>query len=141
MELKLWRGTKFESSFDDVRAASLQRSNGERSDHIAALQALDNSLLLAKEIEDQTRIAELLWRKAEVFFAMGNYGEAAKLAEESLKIARRLRFANLSFLTATLWGKSLEKIARCFPAQPDSRPVAFGAVELRIAHFVCVGEE
>src|SRR5262249_29716144 len=80
-----------------------------KGDHAAAMQALDERLLLAKEVEDQTRIAELLWRKAEVFFAMGNYGEAARLSEESLKIARRLRFANLTFLTATLWGKSLLK--------------------------------
>jgi CHAT domain-containing protein len=80
-----------------------------KGDHAAAMQVLDESLALAKEIEDQTRIAELLWRKAEVFFAIGNYSEAARLSEESLKIAHRLRFANLSFLTATLWGKALLK--------------------------------
>ncbi|MBO0859665.1 MAG: CHAT domain-containing protein [Chloracidobacterium sp.] len=80
-----------------------------KGDYAAAIRALDGSLLSAKELEDQTRIAELLWRKAEVFFAMENYGEAARLSEESLKIARSLRFANLSFLTATLWGKALLK--------------------------------
>ncbi|MGH9837987.1 MAG: CHAT domain-containing protein [Blastocatellia bacterium] len=75
----------------------------------AALYAVDRSLALAKEIEDQTRIAELLWRKAEVFFTKRDFDEAAVLSAQSLDIARRIRFSNLSHLAATLLGQSYLK--------------------------------
>lgn len=80
-----------------------------KGNHAAALESLDRSLSLANEIEDQTRIAELLWRKAEVFYATGKFGEAAALSEKSLGIARRLRLPKHSYLAATLLGKALLK--------------------------------
>ncbi len=81
----------------------------ERKEFAAAFRALDRGLLLAKEVEDQMRIAELLWRKAEVFYAMGNFDNAAALSEESLQLARRLRLPKHSYLAATLVGKALLK--------------------------------
>jgi CHAT domain-containing protein/Tfp pilus assembly protein PilF len=81
----------------------------EKREFTTAFRLLDQALLLAKEIEDQTRIAELLWRKAEVFYAMGNFGEAAALSGESLQLARRLRLPKHSYLAATLVGKALLK--------------------------------
>ncbi len=80
-----------------------------KGDYPAALDIFERSLSLAKEVEDQTRIAELLWRKAEVFYAMDNFSEAAALSEESLKFARHLRLPKHSYLAATLLGKSLLK--------------------------------
>ncbi len=80
-----------------------------KGDLAAALEALDRSLALAKEIEDQTRIAELLWRKAEVLFAKRDFNEASALSAQSLDIADRIRFSNLSYLAATLLGQSYLK--------------------------------
>jgi CHAT domain-containing protein len=74
-----------------------------------ALGILDRSLALAGELEDQTRIAELLWRKAEARFAMGDFGEAARLSEKSLGIARQLRLPKHSYLAATMLGRALLK--------------------------------
>jgi CHAT domain-containing protein/uncharacterized protein HemY len=80
-----------------------------KGDYAAALTALERSLSLADELGDQTRTAELLWRKAEVFFEMGNFGEAARLSENSLEIARRLHLPKHSYLAATMLGKALLK--------------------------------
>lgn len=78
----------------------------EQGNFKAALEALAQGLALAKEIGDQTRIAEILWRKAEVYFDLHNYAEAAVLSEEALRIARSLRLPKLSYLTATTLGKA-----------------------------------
>lgn len=69
-----------------------------------ALAALDQALSLATAREDQTRIAELLWRKAEVFVAMQDFEPAIHLSKQVLQLARRIQFSNLSYLAATLLG-------------------------------------
>ncbi|MGE0128938.1 MAG: CHAT domain-containing protein [Blastocatellales bacterium] len=71
-----------------------------------ALEILDRSLVLAKEIDDQTRIAEILWREAEVFYEMGDYDRTVELAESALKLARKLRFTNLAYVSATTLGRA-----------------------------------
>jgi CHAT domain-containing protein len=72
----------------------------------AALEVLDSGLSMAKELDDKIRIAELLWRKAEVFYSIGDYEQTAVLAEESFKLAHQLRQSNLSCYAATLLGKA-----------------------------------
>jgi CHAT domain-containing protein/Tfp pilus assembly protein PilF len=76
----------------------------EKNDYVAALENLDRSLALAKEIGDQVRIAEILWRKAQVQQAIGNFAEAAALSESALQLARQLQLPKLSYLTATTLG-------------------------------------
>lgn len=78
-----------------------------KGDYPAAIEILDRSLRLAEELDAQTRIAEILWRKAEVYISTENYAEAALLAERSLLLARRLRFPNLIHLSAKTLGEAL----------------------------------
>ncbi len=78
----------------------------EKGEFKAALEALDQGLSLAQQVGDQTRIAEILWRKAEVHHDLRNYTEAITLSESALKIARKLRLPKLSYLTATTLGKA-----------------------------------
>jgi CHAT domain-containing protein len=78
----------------------------EQRQYAEALAILDRSLLLAKEVDDQVRIGEILWRKAEVFYEMGNYDRAAELAETAFKLASKLRLPNLSYVSATLLGRA-----------------------------------
>lgn len=98
-----------ESSYKDVIIAArsgLSAIYKVRGDYKTALKELDISLPLANEIEDKTRTAEILWRKAEVMYELGDFVEAAMLSEQSLKLAREMRFFNLSYYAATLLGKS-----------------------------------
>lgn len=74
--------------------------------YAAALEQLNRSLSLARESGNQVRITELLWRKAEVSLATGNYSEAAALAREASELARQLRLPKLSYLTTTTLGQS-----------------------------------
>ena len=77
-----------------------------RGNHAAAIKQLNQSLGLAREISDQVRITELLWRKAEVGLATRNYSEAAALAREASELARQLRLPKLSYLTTTTLGQA-----------------------------------
>lgn len=81
----------------------------EKGDFKAALEVLDQSLSLAEQVGDQTRIAEILWRKAEVHHDLCNYAEAVALSESALKLARKLGLPKLSYLTATTLGKAYIK--------------------------------
>lgn len=78
----------------------------EQKKYTEAIYALDRSLSLAEEIDDQIRIAEILWRKSEANHAMGSFLEAAALSESAHQIARRLRLPKLSYLTATTLGRA-----------------------------------
>lgn len=81
----------------------------EKGDFKAALEVHEQSLSLAEQVGDQTRIAEILWRKAEVHHDLRNYADAVALSESALKIARRLGLPKLSYLTATTLGKAYIK--------------------------------
>lgn len=75
-------------------------------DFYKALGLLDIGLFFAKEIEDKNRISIILWRQADVRYEMGEYAISATLAEESLRLAREMRFFNLSYYSATILGKA-----------------------------------
>lgn len=81
----------------------------ERGEFKVALEVLDQSLTLAEQVGDQTRIAEILWRKAEVHHDLHNYADAVALSESALTIARKLGLPKLSYLTATTLGKAYAK--------------------------------
>jgi CHAT domain-containing protein len=68
-----------------------------------ALQAINQSLELARRVNAKTREAELLWRAAQIYYASQDYRESAALAEQALTLARLLRLPKLTcFATATL---------------------------------------
>jgi CHAT domain-containing protein len=81
----------------------------EKGEFKAALEVIDQSLSLAEQVGDQMRIAEILWRKAEVHHDLRNYADAVALSESALKIARKLGLPKLSYLTATTLGKAYIK--------------------------------
>ncbi len=81
----------------------------EKGEFKAALEVLDLGISLAEQVGDQTRIAEILWRKAEVHHDLRNYTDAVALSESALKIARKLGLPKLSYLTATTLGKAYIK--------------------------------
>ena len=81
----------------------------EKGEFKAALEVLDLGLSLAEQVGDQTRIAEILWRKAEVHHDLRNYADAVVLSESALKIAQKLGLPKLSYLTATTLGKTYIK--------------------------------
>lgn len=71
-----------------------------------AHESLDRGLALAREIDDQLRIAEILWRKAETHYAAREYVAAAKLAESAAALAGQLNLPKLSYLTTTTLGRA-----------------------------------
>jgi CHAT domain-containing protein/tetratricopeptide (TPR) repeat protein len=74
-----------------------------KRDYANALQALNQSLELARRVNAKTREAELLWRVAQTQYAMQNYRESGVLAEQALTLARSRGLTKLSYLaTATL---------------------------------------
>jgi CHAT domain-containing protein/tetratricopeptide (TPR) repeat protein len=81
----------------------------EKGEFKAALEILDLGISLAEQVGDQTRVAEILWRKAEVHHDLRNYANAVALSEDALKIARKLGLPKLSYLTATTLGKAYAK--------------------------------
>ena len=78
----------------------------EKGEYDKAIALLESGLALAKQVEDKTRIAENLRRQADVRYEMGEYITSATLAEESLRLAREMRFFNLSYYAATILGKA-----------------------------------
>ncbi len=80
-----------------------------KGDFSSAINILDSSLDLAKDLGDKVRIAEILWRKAEVFYDMRRFDQSVELATQSLHLADELKFSNLSILASTLLAKSLLK--------------------------------
>jgi CHAT domain-containing protein len=68
-----------------------------------ALQAINQTLELARQVNAKTREMELLWSAARTNYAMQDYRESAALAEQALTLARSLRLPKLTyFATATL---------------------------------------
>lgn len=82
---------------------AVQQAQGN---YATALDALDRGLALAKETDDQVRIAEILWRKSEALYAGQRHAEATALAQTALDLARRLRLPKLSYLIATTLGRA-----------------------------------
>ena len=74
-----------------------------KQDFPNALQAINQSLALARQVNARTREVELLWCAAQTYYEMENYRESASLAEQAVTLARSLRLPKLAYLaTATL---------------------------------------
>jgi CHAT domain-containing protein len=71
-----------------------------------ALQALNQSLELARRVNARVREGELLWRAAQTYYAMQNYRESAVLAEQALALARSLRLPKLTYFATTALGEA-----------------------------------
>ncbi len=71
-----------------------------------ALKVINQSLELARRVNAKTREVELLWRAAQTYYAMRNYGESAAVAEQALTLARLLRLPKLTYLAATALGEA-----------------------------------
>ena len=71
-----------------------------------ALQAINQSLELARRVNAKTREVELLWCAAQTYYAMHNYSESASLAEQAAKLARSLRLPKLTYLTTAALGEA-----------------------------------
>jgi CHAT domain-containing protein len=71
-----------------------------------ALKSINDSLELARRVNAKTREVELLWRAAQTYYAMQNYGESAALAEHALALARSLRLAKLTYLATAALGEA-----------------------------------
>jgi CHAT domain-containing protein/uncharacterized protein HemY len=77
-----------------------------KGDYKKALEMLSQSLTTARETNDLTRQAELQWRMAEVYYAMGDGTHAEEYAGSALKLARDLRLPKLTYLATTTLGQS-----------------------------------
>jgi CHAT domain-containing protein len=71
-----------------------------------ALKSINDSLELTRRVNAKTREVELLWRAAQTYYAMQNYGESAALAEHALALARSLRLAKLTYLATAALGEA-----------------------------------
>ncbi len=78
----------------------------EQGKYAEALEFLEKSLSLAKSIEDKARNSELLWRKAEVQLAKGDFAESISSASEAAELAEQLSLRNVSYLALTTLGKA-----------------------------------
>jgi CHAT domain-containing protein/tetratricopeptide (TPR) repeat protein len=68
-----------------------------------ALVALNKGLTIARETQDKMRQTELVWRTAQTYQQMKEYGRAEQLAQDAVVLARAIRLPKLTFLaTATL---------------------------------------
>ena len=77
-----------------------------KRDFPKALQALNQSLELARRMNAKTREAELLWRAAQTYYAMRNYHDSAALAEQALTLARSLKLPKLTYLATAALGEA-----------------------------------
>jgi len=71
-----------------------------------ALNAISQSLELARRVNAKTREVELLWRLAQIYYAMQNYHESAAFAEQALTLARSLHLPKLTYLTTAALGEA-----------------------------------
>ena len=92
-------------SANNILASLAQTSN----DHQEAVERLQKSVTLAEKSRNVLRVVESKWRLGESLFTFGKYGEAKKLAQESLSVAQKNKWSNLIYLSATLVGRTLIK--------------------------------
>jgi CHAT domain-containing protein len=77
-----------------------------KRDFANALQAINQSLELARRVRAKTREVELLWRAAQTYYAMQNYRESAALAEQALTLTRSLQLPKLTYLATAALGEA-----------------------------------
>ena len=64
------------------------------------------------DVRSRTRFegaTEILWRQSEAYYGLGNYAQAAMLAQTALTFAGQLRLLKLSYLSATTLGQCYAK--------------------------------
>lgn len=107
----------FERSLERANTAKLvdvQIAAGEglgveltaKRDFPNALQAINQSLELARREKSKMREVELLWRAAQTYYAMRDYSESVNLAEQALTLARSLRLPKLTYLATAALGQA-----------------------------------
>lgn len=107
----------FQRSMEHADAAKLvevQIAAGEglgivltaKRDFPNALQVINQSLDLARRVNAKIREAELLWRAAQIHYAMQNYRESAASAERALALARSLRLPKLTYSATAALGEA-----------------------------------
>src|SRR5207249_5334475 len=78
-----------------------------KRDFAGAIESLKSGLALAKQTENKTREAEILWRSAQVYYEKGDYAQTSELAQSALTVARALHLPKLTYLATTTLGQSL----------------------------------
>lgn len=71
-----------------------------------ALKAITESLELARRVNAKPREVELLWRMAQIHYAMQNHRESASLAEEAARLARSRGLPKLTYLATAALGEA-----------------------------------
>lgn len=71
-----------------------------------ALQAINQSLELVRQVNVRTHEVELLWCAAQTYYEMQNYRESASLAEQAVTLARSLRLPKLTYLATAALGEA-----------------------------------
>ena len=71
-----------------------------------ALNSLDAALLTARGTRDNTRVAELLWRRSQVSLANGDATKSIENATEAINLADQLSLKNVRYLALTTLGKA-----------------------------------
>ncbi|MGI8838886.1 MAG: CHAT domain-containing tetratricopeptide repeat protein [Pyrinomonadaceae bacterium] len=77
-----------------------------KKDFTGALEVLNQSLALAKDMKDKTRQAEIIWRTSQTYYGMANYKVSAVLAENALELSRAVHSPKLVYLATTTLGES-----------------------------------
>jgi CHAT domain-containing protein len=77
-----------------------------KKDFKAAIEALNQSLGIAKDKKDKTRQTELLWRTAQTYYEMEDYTQAGAFAESAENLARASHLPKLTYLATTTLGQS-----------------------------------
>jgi CHAT domain-containing protein len=71
-----------------------------------ALNAINQSLEIARRVNAKSREVELLWRAAQTYHAMQNYRDSAELAEQALTLARSLQLPKLTYFATAELGEA-----------------------------------
>lgn len=77
-----------------------------RRDFPNALNAINQSLEIARRVSAKTREGELLCHASQIYYAMRDYGEAAALAEQALMLARSLGLPKLTYFATAALGEA-----------------------------------
>src|SRR5574341_411813 len=107
-----------------------------KKDFKAALDALSQSLAIAKDIQDKTRQAELLWRTAQTYYEMKQYTEAAALAESAVNLGRASHLPKLTYLATTTLGQSYAAQKK-FALATQTLKQAVEQLEVKIGRASC----
>jgi CHAT domain-containing protein len=77
-----------------------------KKDFAAALEILNQSLAIAHDMKGNSREAEINWRSAQLYYAMGNYEQAVALANKAAATAKALRLPKLKYLATSTLGQA-----------------------------------